>query len=295
MERQLIPLDVDLFPNSSGLANIGATCWFNSIVQSLMSSTSLIKTMKEDAIANNTISSFIKLYNEMSNNAVVSPTELFTNMKINGTGFGTGISTQFGNSQEDAYEGLLCMLESFKSKKIENLFMYKYEVCVVCVNCRYMVKQSDEVANIFDISENDINNELNQKMYPDNIINGLVRSQIEFVREYKCEKCGKNSAWKTKSLKLIPENIVIVFKKYLYKTLVNFPDTLEIPAKNGHKLMFKLVAMSLHYGNMHGGHYTAMALRKNGVFNFNDGSVSPGNFEPSLNTYIVFYHYSGMV
>jgi ubiquitin C-terminal hydrolase len=92
---------------------------------------------------------------------------------------------------------------------------------------------------------------------------------------------------------MVPEILPIVFKKYMNKSITPFPATLEF-VSNGiqTKLIYKLVAQSEHSGNMMGGHYWAICQRKSDWQTLNDLSVSSGQAGPTINTYMIFYHYA---
>lgn len=63
---------------------------------------------------------------------------------------------------------------------------------------------------------------------------------------------------------------------------------------NGVGTSYDLFAVSQHSGSLHGGHYTAVAMNRNGNwYNFNDQSVSPCNTPSdsisSSTAYLLFY------
>jgi hypothetical protein len=119
--------------------------------------------------------------------------------------------------------------------------------------------------------------------------NGYVDGNhlCEFCKQ-KCEK------FKTTTLTMIPEILPVVFKKYSYKSETPFPAKLEFVSKGSTtKLVYRLVSQSEHSGTMVGGHYWAVSYRKNGWQTLNDSTVSPGRAGPTINTYMIFYHYAG--
>jgi len=131
-------------------------------------------------------------------------------------------------------------------------------------------------------------------------INEAIKKNIEICEGFVCDKvengniigCGNSeNKIKISYISMLPEIIPIIFTKYNKKTIINFPEFLTFNKLGGGELKYKLVAQSEHSGSMGGGHYYAIAQRKDDVYLFNDGSYSKNNFNPTLNTYMIFYHY----
>jgi ubiquitin C-terminal hydrolase len=94
---------------------------------------------------------------------------------------------------------------------------------------------------------------------------------------------------------MVPEILVVMSKKYDSEHKLNiytdFPEVMEFKGNANNKNMrYEAVAQIEHSGDLNGGHYWAICKRKGGWFEINDMTVTPSQFQPSVNTYIVLYH-----
>ncbi|XP_054611860.1 ubiquitin carboxyl-terminal hydrolase 2-like [Dunckerocampus dactyliophorus] len=121
-----------------------------------------------------------------------------------------------------------------------------------------------------------------------------------------CNKCkARRKCTKRFSIQKFPQILVLHLKRFSdsniraskLSTYVNFPlkelDLREFASESGERVMYNLYAVSNHWGNTLGGHYTAYC--KNATvgewYSYNDCRVSPMSSSQvrSSNAYILFY------
>ena len=117
--------------------------------------------------------------------------------------------------------------------------------------------------------------------------------------DYICPNCDiKGNQIKMAKLAMVPEVIVLLFKKYqkigsksvAVKKDINFPHELQF---NNGKMKYKIVSQCEHSGGINGGHYWALSKRRNNITYLNDTScTNTEDFASSSSTYMVFYHIS---
>jgi len=129
----------------------------------------------------------------------------------------------------------------------------------------------------------------------------FLLSHNELAEDYLCEKCNKRgNAIRRDLLTMIPEVIVIHFRKYSNKTMMYFPRIIEFPSELYGTLTFEIVSQVEHQGTASGGHYTAIGNRldikdstKKSTYLFNDTGVQEcEDFAITPNTYMVFYNFA---
>lgn len=356
--------DIDKTPAIFGLRNNSSLCYFNSLIQSLMSCSSFNNYLLENQdkyINNQIVIEYIKLYeiNKKNKSIVLSDAfpileALYKLRKRNGSDYHLSLY-----SQEDIHEGLILLIDSISG--VDKLFHNRYQSKIICLKCKHNITPNDEPPEIaIDITEDNT-------YYCDSLdskekIEKYIMTNVQIPRDYKCEKCGIINTY-DKILKKCTSNIVqiyclrrlsniivLMFKKYNGKKNRYFPEILEFQSIKG-LLKYRLISQIEHYGSTYGGHYTALCMRKKpitfyenrikkatikiaefnklinntidlnkiieyqkkikliqniiendkkiysgqlnenlGVFLFNDQSVSFSKFEPTVNTYVLFYH-----
>ena len=86
--------------------------------------------------------------------------------------------------------------------------------------------------------------------------------------------------------------ITVMFNKF-YKKNTKFPSKLRIPSTAGGDINYNVVRSSnIRADSLVGtaGRIVGMDPPPAGVYALNDATVSHGTFEPTPNSYIVFYH-----
>jgi ubiquitin C-terminal hydrolase len=291
--------------NVTGLQNTGVICYFNSLLQSLLSCTSLnqyiinaphtITSKSGQPIERNKV---WKLYYEMIKSMMTNTnddlsfwsvqlwTTLMENLSKNKK------YSKFGKGQEDAHEGFLILIDALNDLKIDKLFEHRFRTTIDCKDCQHTCSRIVDESFVIDIYPEELSKidkdpikalEMYIKKYNPSIDNN-----------YKCpfENCGKKgNKTQTRELTMLPEILILQFKKYNKKILIDFPEQLKFVNTDTKKITFQLVSQVEHSGTMSGGHYWSLSLRKDGkVFNCNDNSFSNSDWAPSNETYMVFYH-----
>ena len=262
----MIKYNNDFIPKEIGLVNNGSVCYFNSLLQSLISCSSFNQLMLE------TDSSLFK--------PLILSTDLFSGLNIleflKQKNIKETKNSRFGLSQEDVGESFHLLIDAIP--ECSNLFKSRYRSSIFCKNCKDVI--STNVDNIFVI---DIQSDIKQPL------NTYIKEFQTVLTNYNCPKCNSSNVYKIYQLCKLSSIIVIQFNKFYEKKNIDYPPTLEFNHSSGNKIQYRLVSRIEHFGSMRSGHYTADSLRDT-IIKFNDSSVSTGSFAPTENTYYLFYH-----
>lgn len=281
-----------------GLRNMGATCYFNALLQSLISCTSFNKVMLENNFKNplaKLCSEFLKaVKNNNPNVGEYSPN--IWNVMFNLIKSRNDL-VKFGYGQQDSHEGYLLFLEALgclepykELSQVQILFEHRYNRYTYCGVCRKFVSKVAEENVEISVQSNLKHPDGDNKSKVD--LNELVAAQKNIVNDYKCEKCqSTKKKIRVERITMVPEILVIISKKYTAdgkrkeNIFTDFPEVLKFGNNE-----YRAVAQIEHSGGMGGGHYWAVCKRKDGWYNLNDSSYKPDKFSPTNNTYVVFYH-----
>ncbi len=260
-------LEPIFLPNPAGLYNTGSICYFNSLLQVLISCTSL-HTWKSRS-QNKLEDAFEEFITNSISLDPMSSTKLLNILKL--------YCPNFGNGQESASEALVLLLNTINNTELNNMFIHRFKYIIQCTNCSYkteIVKDHSMIFELFHINEVNEHNMSNYKT---------------LLSDYKCDKCNKLGAVKKSKLTMLPEIIICLFNVYYTKKIYPFPNTLEFDGIEK-KLKYKIIGQVEHSGSLNGGHYWSRALRKDGIYLFNDNTFSRSIIEPTSNTYFIIYH-----
>ena len=304
---QLLAYNIDYVPEGQGFVNLGATCYFNSLLQCLLSCPSIYQILnnirnKEHVKQNRLAQNFIKLWDAALANQDIHSLCIPVWKDVIAIAQSQNNKVRMNSGQQDAHEGLMIFLDAMELiPEIRRLFEHRHRIQVLCNLCNEFVIDKRETNLVFEAQQDLRTEQLEKfkdidKFYNTNMsLNDFLLCQNGYVDEnHLCEKCQKKcEKFKTTSLTMIPEILPVVFKKYADKVITPFPARLEFATTNNKKLVYILVAQSEHSGNTTGGHYWAVCKRKSGWATLNDSSVSEGQAGPTVNTYMIFYHYAG--
>jgi ubiquitin C-terminal hydrolase len=260
--------DDALLPYPYGLENNGCVCYLNALLQSLISCTSFISSLKKIENKSDIVNDLINMRSSCS---------ILSHMRKK--------FPQFGKSQESASEGLVLLLETIDNEDIYKKFNHIYEERIVCINCKTILSANREISIHFLLFDED-------KLKTD----GLDKYILEYyntIKDYKgeCKKCSNTSFTRCYLLKYIPEIVVCILNRYLKRSDILLPETFKVVGTNNININYKKIAEINHSGSLGGGHYVCDAVRKNNkVYNFNDTHVSVSSLGTKKETYITFYH-----
>lgn len=295
-----------------GLYNNNILCYFNALLQSLFSCTSINEYLlnNENKFNNN---NFIKLYiNILKNYIIINKSReasIYTIEQSNIALFNEFLALiqnkniQFGYNQEDSGELLLLLLDIINDKYIYNLFYNKYKCDIYCRNCKNINSIKDDISVQFEITTEIVDSNFLQSDVNKNLhnLNQFIKNNYSECDDYICNNCKKNGlSIKLNRLLLTPTIIVINFNKYDKKKNYQYPSELFfINEKENKKYNYKLVSSIHHSGNTNFGHYIAKSIRKNiknneivnNIYELNDSSYIQDSFKPDSNSYILFYHF----
>lgn len=286
----------DALGPSFGLPNSGASCYFNTMIQSLLSCPVIRQTLESikstQEFANCQVArAMLAMWETPQHSAqlcnVIHQCVLQYNKK-------------FDHGQQDVSEAFLTLLDILEClPKVYQLFQHRYQTLIYCTDCEAVVSKVNEHGTLFQIQPN-LNAGQSDKFAHIDPMYNKTQSLNDFLmkvnnstdKDFKCPKCHKpGEKFKTTMLQMVPEILPIVLKKYRSKSLTEFPEFLEFPsASSGTKLIYQLVAQCEHSGTQQGGHYWAIC-RRNQWQTFNDMHVSPGNYGPQQSTYMIWYCY----
>ena len=296
----LLKYNLNYSHEGKGLINHGASCYFNSLLQCLLSCTSigeiLIKNKDDKNIKNNKLACLLlDIWSTKSSDINEQSTELYKLIVQISQNQKNNVKMDFG--QQDAHEGLMMFLSAMENiPEIYRLFMHRYRTQILCPDCKQYSANIKEINTVFEVQPDLKIEQLDKfKDYNTSVQLGeFLRKQNGYVdKNYICTKCGnKGEKIKITTLTMVPEILPIVIKKYERKINTPFPLELEFLAKGSKKkYLYKLVAQSEHSGSTGGGHYWAICNRRNGCKLLNDSHVSDGTLGPTENTYMIFYHF----
>jgi len=308
-DESLLPYNPSLLGNGQGFVNLGATCYFNSLLQCLLSCTSIYEVLKKNQYCehiktNSLAQELLHLYQAAENNENIHQRCIPIWRIIYQIARKRQDNCLINMGQQDAHEGLMLFLDIMDTiPEIKRLFEHRHRIKILCTRCqqwvvnRYETNMTFEVQPTLTTEQHKNFKSIDQYYNTAMPLNEFLRKQNGYVDEnFKCPNSNcqdRQPKFKITSLVMIPEILPILLKKYQQKIMTPFPSTLEfIASSQRQKYIYKLIAQSEHSGNMHGGHYWAISLRRDGWKQLNDMLVTDGQPGPTINSYIVFYHYT---
>lgn len=253
----------------SGFRNTGSICYFNSLIQSLLS----LKSFVNYIVNNSEKNELCKIFNSYINSeekdifftsAVLK--ELLSQMKTNIDYIG----------QQSASEFMLLLVDKLGADEI---FQIKYVDEITCLECNNVSKKIDISIfhNVYSMGSTNILEDMSYK--------------LEKLNDYKCDKCNKKTnAKKEKFLVKIPDVICFVFINKYTNNFTNISYSNNFKIQDSEE-QYNLKATVEHMGSLNSGHYFSRVSRNNEFYIANDNSIQKiGDKIDKLNTsYIIFY------
>jgi ubiquitin C-terminal hydrolase len=234
-----------------GFYNTGSICYFNSLMQCLLSSKNFLKFIlydKQDPLFNDFLFNIVNDLWDMT--------------------FTTKVLQKYnivqGNQSSSEYFIFLVDL-----MKLENIFECQHKIISMCQTCGHKKEAKD-------ISYNTLINE--------NIIEFFRYDEV--IDNVNCDNCKrKSSIIRNKIIYGLPPVIVLSFNKYFGKKLINYPESF-----NNDEVEYKLVGTVEHYGVLGAGHYISRFKRNNKYHLADDNRIQDINDIDCIEeTYMVFY------
>jgi ubiquitin C-terminal hydrolase len=274
----MLTLDESSLPIPFGLDNPGSICYFNALLQALLTCTSFIDALHNIENKSQLILDLIQI-KECKTIQIKDSKTILNHLQRK--------FRHFGHGQESASEGLVLLLEYIDDENVYRLFNHSYEERITCVNCTHILSTTRENSVHFLLFNL---NKLNQI--------GLSKYIVEFyntIFDYQgvCTKCKHTKFTLCHRLKYIPEIVICILNRYDTREDVTLPSRFDIIDAEGFPMNYKKIAEVDHFGGLTGGHYICRALRSDGkVYNFNDSHISEDRLKTRLETYMTFYHHS---
>lgn len=272
----------------------GAACWWNSLLQFMVSITQIYDILK---VSDN-------------NELAVAYVEFVEGRRDHVSLFKTftDVAKDLDQGQQCSREGFERFIDELKNIQINKLLTVGIRKYVKCNDCG----QNNGI-DVHDPTTR-TNNTVVGYYYnhnirtPDDFVQFIRRHDYQL--EWKCENTACSLYQKTQKIsaydQLTRVNSVMCFhmNKYGIKPLQYFPDKFEIPVKDSAlKYKFHLIATTEHSGGPTGGHYQARGVRcvtdaentKLAVYWFNDSAAPvPCDLKPRITTVMLAYVMTGI-
>lgn len=234
-----------------GFTNTGGVCYFNALLQCLLSSKNFLRFLLFDK-PHELLKQFCSFITENKWDSIFS-TRLLQSFNM----------VEANQSCSEYFTFLVDILG------LEPIFQYHYKDIIKCKNCGNTKEKSDKSINVL-ISED-------------------FMEFFQFFEEidgYNCDYCKiKTSVEKKKIIQGLPPIIAMSFNKYFGKKMIEYPPNFKIGS-----VEYILIGCVEHSGHLGGGHYVCRTLRNEKCYIINDNTVnSIEDLRPIQETYMVFY------
>lgn len=297
----------------AGLANLGATCAINSLIQILYRTSKINNIIMSSNTPEGTITYELKdLFNALNQNKTISPNRFINNFYIifknvfnkyeqidicelyifliqkihDDTCYSINVDKNFINIFEE-HNYSISLYNNNKYSDIYNILQGSYMNTIECLGCGHINRTFEPFIYIgLDIIEDLSINELLSKTFI---------TETRYKDKWKCDKCLNNCNYNKNSIIWKYPDILFIslnrFKELNKKNtdIVNINTSLNI-----HKI-YNLNAIGFHYGIIDGGHYNSICNMNNNFYLYDDNSVFKLNDDElnnalkSNNSYIISY------
>jgi uncharacterized UBP type Zn finger protein len=319
--------DLELTPG--GFINTGFTCYYNSLLQGLLSCTSFSgellknkKIYKQYSPLLDCIIDIIEGRFQGRDTSRGGPLSWNAMIHCLQTVFlrDQSRTIQFARGQQCVVEGFNLFVELLeKFPRLHNLFLHRRNITLYCSNCSKWCSDINEMNTFFEVDPQfhiPQSSTLNNAETPASTtapasssqsrsLNEFLLNQDSYVdADHICSLCGwRGEKYKKNKLVMIPEILFVMSRKYSFNSnshqgrklniYTDFPKVLTFQARENRVFEYEAVAQIEHSGGLQGGHYWVICRRQNNcwyVMNDNSVSVSAAGFNPGNNTYVVIYH-----
>jgi len=296
-----------------GLANLGATCAINSLIQMLYRNERFKQLILSSIVPENTITFELKnLFNALETyknnitphrfianfynvfNGIFRRNEeidicellLFLIQKIHeDMAFDINVKKEFSNVYEE-HNYNIAIHNNFKYSNIYKLFQGSHMHSIQCMTCYHTTNTFEPFITIsLDIQPNSSISELLDNYYT---------TETRIKDDWVCEKCKMKCSYnKTTSIWKFPEILFISLNRFKDMTTKNI-ELVDVNTTISLNQIYNLHSIGFHHGILNAGHYNSVCRNTNNNFILYDDNNANfvNNLEPLLktsNSYLLCY------
>ncbi len=267
-----------------GIKNKGNTCFFNAVIQSLLSLPIFISFFNHEKFNSKTqpISyTFFEFIENYKNEKTVDPSRFIRSLKSK--------IKLFDGKQQDSH----CFFELFITllieeqgpvpNKLSNIFKIINEDTVKCQDCAYSSIVRNEMNDRYLFIENTVSKSLDGYF---NIIDKVSDGNF-----WLCPNCNKNNQPTIKHSAVETSDIFVIHLQRFEgigkknNKEISIDKKIKIAGNN-----YEIMAIVCHSGSLNSGHYYAIGKRNNVWYELNDSSTTKTDFKFCKKApYLLFY------